>query len=361
MGKGKHPQIAGIGKTPEAAMDVDGTSVHDFLEKSIEGSGMSRDAWFKHFNKASGANVHDDASLQSWLDNQYASGGDKAYNRSIYPQMKQISSSAGLPKGTHFFYDTAWQYKSSADFAEKQTQFTPVTQKYTEKQKQKHLSDGSWVDQGGTLMQKSTKTIHHYVDPQKVPFIARHDAPLGTIYKVYNPANPSQAYYAMVMDHSPGTKDVNDSTVTEVSPATLNGLNMKGTPYGVDGHLKAESLGPTTLPVGKNGLPLKCPTAEEIQEQGRLLDKNPIPAPPPPAEKSGAAQITKGEPTVALGKKALPAAFADASCVHTGGGHVVSGSETVFVGKEKRPFARVTDPTSDGYQIKTGEDTVVVG
>ena len=71
--------------------------------------------------------------------------------------------------------------------------------------------------------------------------------------------------------------------------------------------------------------------------------------------------IKQGEKTVLVGGKRLPAAYTDSSCVHTGGGHIVKGSETVFVGPQPLPFARVTDPTSDGYVVQTGEDTVEIG
>lgn len=61
-----------------------------------------------------------------------------------------------------------------------------------------------------------------------------------------------------------------------------------------------------------------------------------------------------------LGDKQLMAARVESP--HTGGGKVIEGSSTVFVGRNKRPFARETDATSDGFEVRGDvQDNVFIG
>jgi len=69
--------------------------------------------------------------------------------------------------------------------------------------------------------------------------------------------------------------------------------------------------------------------------------------------------LAKGFPTVATGKTQRLVGYANTACLHTGGGYVMEGSSTVYVGQF--PLARVDDNTSDGYAVLTGDDTVFVG
>jgi len=73
----------------------------------------------------------------------------------------------------------------------------------------------------------------------------------------------------------------------------------------------------------------------------------------------GRYQLVKGFPTVATGKDQRLVGYANAACLHTGGGYVIEGSSTVYVGQF--PIGRVADGTSDGYAVTTGDDTVFVG
>lgn len=68
------------------------------------------------------------------------------------------------------------------------------------------------------------------------------------------------------------------------------------------------------------------------------------------ASSSGGPRINDGDPSVVLGGKQWKAAHV--SHPHEGGGKVVQGSVTVFVGKKQLPFARKGDVTSDLYTIK---------
>jgi hypothetical protein len=77
------------------------------------------------------------------------------------------------------------------------------------------------------------------------------------------------------------------------------------------------------------------------------------------AMESGRFELMRGFATVLTGKDQRRVAYADAECLHSGGGFVKEGSATVYVGKH--PLGRVDDGTSDGYAIKTGSETVFVG
>jgi uncharacterized Zn-binding protein involved in type VI secretion len=371
----KKKNKAATAKAPEGAEDADGTSPATFIDKSVAASGLSREEWLRRFNaaaKASGhpANVTDGDSFKGWLDGMYArpQGYGTEHSGGLYNTMVSIDSQGrqGLGKGTHFLYDSGWQYKSSVDFKT----FKPVDGEPTPEERKKHLKDGSWIVVGKGKDAHLVAVEHHYADPSQTNFIARKggSGKLGDIYKVWDPAHPENVTYAMLMDRSPSKINGvdGDAARTEVSHPVFDDVGMKATPYGVDGHLMTERLGPNTLPKmenppkGMEGVPAKQPTSEEVKEQGRRLDPKAV-KPEPKTGDAGAFQIKKGEETVLVGGKCLPAAYADPSCVHTGGGHIIEGSSTVFVGKQKLPFARVNDPTNDGYHVNTGEDTVEVG
>ncbi len=79
-----------------------------------------------------------------------------------------------------------------------------------------------------------------------------------------------------------------------------------------------------------------------------------------PSKTNKGAQLLKGEKTVFVGDKRLEVAYAHAECVHSGGGCVIDGSQSIFVGKARGKLGRVGDPTSDAHKIETGEPTVLV-
>ena len=63
-----------------------------------------------------------------------------------------------------------------------------------------------------------------------------------------------------------------------------------------------------------------------------------------------AVRVEKGEPTVMLGTDQHMAAHVESP--HTGGGKIIQGSPTVFVGPKQLPFARESDPTNDNLFVK---------
>jgi len=80
----------------------------------------------------------------------------------------------------------------------------------------------------------------------------------------------------------------------------------------------------------------------------------------PKAAKAAAVRVIDGEPTVMLGTDQHMAAHVDSK--HTGGGKIIQGSDTVFVGKKQRKFARFGDATNDEYQVVTDvQDNVFIG
>jgi hypothetical protein len=71
-------------------------------------------------------------------------------------------------------------------------------------------------------------------------------------------------------------------------------------------------------------------------------------------------RLMDGEPTVLLGTDRHMAAHVDTP--HTGGGKIVEGSPTIFVGPNQRRFARYGDTTDDGYQVVADvQDNVFLG
>lgn len=71
-------------------------------------------------------------------------------------------------------------------------------------------------------------------------------------------------------------------------------------------------------------------------------------------------RVIDGEPSVMLGTDQHMAAHVESP--HTGGGKIIVGSASVFVGKKQLPFARYGDTTNDGYQvIQDVQDNVLIG
>lgn len=371
---------------PEAAIDGDGMAPGSYIEASIKSSGLSREEWFKRFNEGIAAtdhpaNITDGPSFQSWLDERYSDykskgvsndGYGKAGGPGVFHDMLTINrvGSKGLnppvppwhgkkkdrpkpPPRKDLLYDTGWQYKATLTF--------PV----------------SWLDDKG-----KTRTGVRYADLSKGHYIARKlrlnkqtgvleaadGGRVGDIYKVWDPTNPGQYTYAMLADGSPSNDDVNDANTTEVTGPVITSVGMVGTPNkGISsgsGKLVCKRLGPSSLPKQTDNkalpnAPLTEPTDEQILRDGARLDGKPLT--PEAAKSAGAFQLLKGEQTVLLGPDQLCAGYADVTCIHTGGGYIAQGSQTVFIGTGQWPSARVDDPTSDGYFVATGAVTVEVG
>jgi hypothetical protein len=359
---------------PAAAIDGDGRAPGSYIEASIKSSGLSREEWFKRFNEgiaATGhtANITDGASFQQWIDERYSGyskqgisndGYGTAKGPGLYHDMLTINrvGSSGLndnlKKGEprkNLLYDTGWQYKATLKF--------PV----------------STIDASG-----KKKTTYKYADLSKANYIARtmklkdgvltaaDGGHVGDIYKVYDPQNPENFTYAMLGDSSPNTAKTNDRNKTEVTTPAIESLGWSGTPNGgIKGSpsLVAKRLGPNTM-MKQSGsrlmpyAPATEPTNAQIIRDGEILDWK-LRLKPEAPKSSGSFQLKLGENTVMLGPDALPAGYADATCLHTGGGYIAEGSQSVFVGKGLWNAARVDDTTSDGYFVTTGALTVEIG
>jgi hypothetical protein len=71
-------------------------------------------------------------------------------------------------------------------------------------------------------------------------------------------------------------------------------------------------------------------------------------------------RVIDGEHSVLLGKAMRVAAHVESP--HTGGGKVIEGSQTVFVGPKRLQMAREDDASNDGYHLKTElHDDILVG
>ena len=71
-------------------------------------------------------------------------------------------------------------------------------------------------------------------------------------------------------------------------------------------------------------------------------------------------RVIDGEQSVLLGKAMRVAAHVESP--HSGGGKVIEGSQTVFVGPQRLQMAREDDTSNDGYHLKTElHDDILVG
>lgn len=159
----------------------------------------------------------------------------------------------------------------------------------------------------------------------------------------------------MLFDRSPAKKS---SSVTEVSDPVFASLGKTADPVkGTTARLYQQSLGHSDLyeKFQKTGV---LPTEQEIEEAGKRMDPKAL-KPLPNTANNGEYQFPEGDDTILLGPKGLPAVFKGS--MHTGGGVIAQASQTTFYGKARNPAGRVEDPTSDGYDVFTGEDTIEIG
>lgn len=75
--------------------------------------------------------------------------------------------------------------------------------------------------------------------------------------------------------------------------------------------------------------------------------------------KGGRYRLVQGYHGVMLASSQNMAAHVDTP--HTGGGQVNKASRTVFIGPQKKGFARIGDPTNDGYNVVEGVSHILVG
>jgi hypothetical protein len=344
-------------KGQKVAIDIDGMTPAEYAKRSAALAGMSQSDWFNQFNQGmqasgtssvAGQNVTDASSFSQAINSAQSQG-------QLGSMLKSVNNANSGP----FLADPDWQPTTSATWKTQQTDWKPVSEKDRKKAVKNGDDISSWVDTETGTFKPVTKTVAHPLDPDKVPFIARQGYPNGGIFALTNPNDPdSPTVYAIRGDYPPNNNFV------EVSPAAA-------TPFGIDPNpiatptgtpnLQADYLGPSNLL--QNG---QQPTFDQIQAEGKRLqdlknakkkDKK-ASADDPQNGSGGKFKVAKGEDSVRLGVKGFPAAYADASCIHTGGGYVADGSDSCRVGKGQWKFARVTDPTSDNYNLTTGEKSV---
>jgi hypothetical protein len=268
-----------------------------------------------------------------------------------------------------------------------------------------HETSVSWVDQAGKKV---------YVSPETPYAVTRPNTdfafPMGSILKLAQKGGNGVPTYAQVLEAGPGIyklpRDAKNNKL-ELSKGTWDRLGKSegkvGKGYSLDYSKVTEG--------GKPGAAGTQLTGDQIQLAGALGDAKMLSRSegaisvndlsnslkkhnitpdniPPKLQESlndggkraiedldakakaqggqasasaggGRYQLVKGFPTVATGKDQRLVGYANAACLHTGGGYVIEGSSTVYVGQF--PIGRVADGTSDGYAVTTGDDTVFVG
>lgn len=254
-----------------------------------------------------------------------------------------------------------------------------------------HETTASWINKSNEM---------YYANSLEVPYLVSNIAPIGTFVKVSRldeKGNVIASTYARVLERGP--KDA-DSSKAEVSVKVYENLGFKDvspnkTPEG-GGSLQVEKFDGAGVLTKDDKVRNGAYSYEnayfnndETQRAGAILDNKKAAGkalPPmktrddlkkaetdagvkPPAQaasadpkaqaSAGGNMLLHGFPTVAIGSNTRLVGYAFQDCLHDGGGYVLEGSSTVYVGKY--PFARITDPTSDGLAVVTGDETVFVG
>lgn len=225
----------------------------------------------------------------------------------------------GLPENT--YDDPYWQ---------KTTSFTDST--------------GSYIDPEDTPYYVLPKTIT--TEPKSSPFAKAGIKP-GDYVRLTNAEN-GKSIFAIYAENGPTKK------IGEVSIRAAKDLGIPSSPVsgGYQSMTASRYLQVEVFPgSGKRDARgrIQKQTNDEIQKNGLDAEgKRMI---------LGGHVIESGAKSVLIGKSLLPAAFADASCLHEGGCPLAQGSDSISIlGK---PATRVGDRCTCGQRVVSGEPTVL--
>ena len=264
--------------------------------------------------------------------------------------------------GTSLVFDPDWQPETSAsliDAAGKAVYPDPDKDPY-------------WV------------TSYHYDDKLK-KWVGY---PPGTWAKITGPNGKSVFARALDGNQTLGVDPAGavDKHQVEASPALWQSMGYHATgTTGIDGLADGTKFTVEVFPGSRGSGALGYLDAKQTQEAGQMIADGKVKsitgpddltrakkasepeagdaakpaAAPAPKDKKTGMLLLEGFPNVFHGRDMRMVGYADAACVHSGGGHVAAGSATVFVGKY--PLSRVGDATSDGLAVVSGADEVLVG
>lgn len=216
----------------------------------------------------------------------------------------------------------------------------------------------SWVNAAGK---------RNYADASEIPYFVvptSDTRALGTYAKIT--AN-GKSVYARLLEKGPA--------LGEVSLKVWEGLGYTN----VTPNSAPTSKVDITVFEGSGGLNTKAEEGylnyDEIQRAGKLIEEGKAQSirtrkeleeaekkagivQPAPQQQAGL-RLEHGFPTVAIGSDLRRVGYACEECTHEGGGYVIEGSSSVYVGKY--PFARIADATNDGLGVVSGAETVFIG
>lgn len=282
-----------------------------------------------------------------WVDQTPGAGADqlkkiydgKDYNNYRYPLLKAI--------GGDLISDTAWQPETSASF----------------------------INEKGEKTYPNPNTEYYWVSDGK-------GYPPGTFAKITAPNGKS--VFARALDTNPSRgvspAGAGGARQLEASPALWNALG-----YSASGNSAPEGKFDIQVFPGSNGGVARDQlghlTNEETQEAGKLIEDKDVKSisnredlerakkakeekdkpsqPEPPKNQKTGLLLMKGFPTVLHGPDLKEVGYACEECVHSGGGFVKEGSDTVYVGKY--PLSRIADATSDDLAVVSGGPDTLVG
>jgi len=304
-----------------------------------------------------------DALLDGKVPNFKDFGSYSSRERPMWAYLKEMNLA----------YEKDWQHQTSISFVET-------------------VPDG--VDKKG---KPKTKVVAHSVEADKIPYVVRRGSfqpPWGSFVKVTD-INTGKTTYARVLEGGPteeGTEaslkvyenlGYSDVTPNESPTGKLQYDVIGNPPKGGfnrnlnEGLLSNEEtqLAGDLMSSGKSGYIgthqelydkmndiYGANAREEAAKRGvKFPDDMKTTKEKAEAKKNQTSglMLMKGFQTVAIGPQQKLVGYADTACIHQGGGSVMEGSCTVYVGLN--PMSRIGDKTTDSYNVVSGDETVLIG
>jgi hypothetical protein len=170
----------------------------------------------------------------------------------------------------------------------------------------------------------------------------------GDLVAVTNPKT-GQTVYGIATERGPGA-EVGENSNKLLSMLGMNPKNGNGGfNQMTDKDYLEYKFFPGSGETDPSGTMIRETNADAIQKKGAAVAK---------ARALGGFVINQGVNSIRIGSGLQPAAFADLSCTHLGGGSVKYGSDSVSF--ENKPASRIGDQCTLGMSIITGEPSVQI-
>jgi len=405
MAKKKKAKKAGptFVKARNLAVCTDGKTVADFEKEGAKKAGLTVEEWRKRVVEEL------KAATPKSVDEAFAKGEGSGWSGQGQAMADRFNAVAtGLETTNYDSSDKMFDLlegnvpglervgKDRVGYTEyKRPMWTYLKKKgLVEDRNWQHTSAVSWVGPGHKRMYATNMT----------PYVVRrkgtpYDFKKGAIVKLVDSKDPSNFAYAQVLGVGPtgdpklelsqgawsylgydttgastpaGVGSIGYQTVVSSGTSANPNAMLSGDQIQLAGSLGESGLLQQAKPGGAvTTADLATSVAALDDKQAAALDKHlnagarrELERMKKPVEKKadasgGGPKLVKGFDTVFAGEKLRKVGYANAACIHEAGGYVCEGSDSVWVGKY--PLARLFDGTSDGKEVKTGNDTILVG